>query len=274
MGVPFVVCAGAMTVLDKLPSKRLTDDMFAPLTFFSFVSLEDRSLAGDYNRWHQLDHRPENLALPGVAWGDRWDLRPEYAELTDGSLAGEVDFVAMYWFRDPAEESVAAWHALGEASFQWGRGPLIPGIRRPMLSFFTPVKGYAAPRALVTPEVLPYRPNRGVHITVTRFDDAHGADVHEAHQREDRELIPALLEVEGVAGAWTFSFSHPQRHPSLPFDESEAEPGGSQRIRLVYLEDDPAEVTPLLRTVEDAFPQVGERVLSAPVKTITPWQDW
>ena len=248
--------------------------MFAPLAFFSFVRLEDRSLHGDYNRWHQLDHRPENLALPGVAWGDRWDIRPEYADLGDGALAGDVDFVAMYWFRDPVEQSVAAWDALGEASFQWGRGPLIPGIHRPMLAFFRPVKGYAAPRALVDPEVLPYRPHRGIHLTATRYAEPHSAETHAAHRREDREVIPALLEVEGVAGAWTFSYSHPQRHSSLPFDETPADPPGSIRIRVVYLEEDPAVVTPMLREVETGFPAVGERMLSTPVKTIIPWQDW
>jgi len=249
--------------------------MFAPLAFFSFVSLEERSLHGDYNRWHQLDHRPENLALPGVAWGDRWEIRQEHAGHVGGALQGGVDFVAMYWFREPVQETVAAWDALGEASFQWGRGPLIPGIRRPMLAFFKPVKGYAAPRALVTPEVLPYRPNRGVHITVTRFDEPHALDVHEAHRREDRELIPALLDVDGVAGVWTFSYSHPQRHSSLPFDESAADAPGSHRIRLVYLEEDPAIVTPKLRDVEDRFAVgVGEVILSAPVSTITPWRDW
>ncbi|WP_345187776.1 hypothetical protein [Microbacterium panaciterrae] len=249
--------------------------MFAPLAFFSFVRLEDRALHTSYNRWHQLDHRPENLALPGVAWGDRWEIRQDHAALVDGALKADVDFVAMYWFREPVDQSVQAWDALGEASFQWGRGPLIPGIRRPMLAFFRPVKGYCAPRALVAPEVLPYRPNRGVHVTVTRFDDPHASEAHEAHRYEDQTLIPALLEVDGVAGAWTFSYSHPQRHSSLPFDESPADQPGSIRIRLVYLEDDPAVVAPKLRAVQEQAPPVaGQLVLSAPVSTIIPWQDW
>ncbi|MCE0509889.1 hypothetical protein V8Z69_06020 [Microbacterium aurugineum] len=248
--------------------------MFAPLAFFSFVRLGDRSQHAAYNRWHQLDHRPENLALPGVAWGDRWEVRPEYAGLGEGSLAGAVDFVAMYWFRDPVEESVAAWDALGEASFQWGRGPLIPGIHRPLLAFFRPVKGYAAPRALVAPEVLPYRPHRGIHVTATRFPEPHSAEAHAAHRREDRELIPALLELDGVAGAWTFSYSHPQRHSSLPFEETPADPPGSIRIRLVYLEEDPADMAPALQAAEGEFSEQGERLLSTPVKTIIPWQDW
>lgn len=250
--------------------------MFAPLAFFSLVSLEDRAQHGDYNRWHQLDHRPENLALPGVAWGDRWELAEEHASLASGELAGQVDFLAMYWFRDPVEQSVAAWDALGEASFQWGRGPLIPGIHRPMLAFFHPVKGYAAPRALVSAEVLPYRPNRGLHVTITRFDDGHSEATHAAHEREDREVIPALLDVDGIAGAWTFSYSHPQQHSSLPLNETRAHAPGSHRVRLVYLEEDPVVVTPALLEAERGVPgeSEGTLVLSAPVKTIIPWQDW
>ncbi|WP_300265741.1 hypothetical protein [Microbacterium sp.] len=249
--------------------------MFAPLAFFSLVSLDDRSQHGAYNRWHQLDHRPENLALPGVAWGDRWEVAEGDSPLVSGELAGDVDFLAMYWFREPVDESVAAWDALGEASFQWGRGPLIPGIRRPMLAFFRPVKGYAAPRALVSADVLPYRPNRGLHVTITRFDDPHGEAAHAAHAREDREVIPALLDVDGVAGAWSLSFSHPQRHSSLPLASSPDEPPGSMRVRLVYLEEDPAAVTPTLLDAERSFGErEGALVLSAPVRTIVPWQDW
>ncbi|WP_194420680.1 hypothetical protein [Microbacterium abyssi] len=250
--------------------------MFAPLAFFSLVKLDDRTQRTAYNRWHQLDHRPENLALPGVAWGDRWELAEEHSALASGELAGDVDFVAMYWFRDPVDESVAEWDALGEASFQWGRGPLIPGIRRPMLAFFRPVKGYAAPGALVSADVLPYRPNRGLHVTITRFDDAHGEATHAAHEREDRKVIPALLDVEGVAGAWTFSYSHPQRHSSLPFDETPIDLPGSLRVRLVYLEEDPAAVTPALLEAERSVAggSEGTLVLSAPAKTIIPWQDW
>ncbi|WP_193597067.1 hypothetical protein [Microbacterium sp. YJN-G] len=246
-----------------------------PLAFFSFIGLDDPGQRGAYNRWHQLDHRPENLALPGVAWGDRWELRTENRDLASGSAAGEIDYIAMYWFREPVAESVAAWDALGEASFQWGRGPLLPGIRRSMLAFFRPVKGYAAPRALVSPEVLPYRPNRGLHVTVTEFDEPHSAQTHEAHRIEDADVIPALLGQDGVAGAWTFSFSHPQQHTSLPLESRAAAPG-SIRIRLVYLEDDPAVLAPELERIahETGGDPAGRRVLSAPLSTIIPWQDW
>ena len=183
------------------PSKRLTKSVLSDLAFFSFVELTDQSQHRAYNEWHQLDHRPENLALPGVAWGDRWARRGDYVAASHavGEFAA-VDYVAMYWFRPPVDAALAAWDALGEASFQWGRGPIIPGVQRRMLAFFRPVKGYAAPRARVAAEVLPYRPHRGLHLTLTRFAEPHGLDTHEEFRREDADTIPALLELDASQG--------------------------------------------------------------------------
>lgn len=246
--------------------------MFAELAFFSFVELTDPTQHGAYNRWHLFDHRPENLALPGVAWGERWAVIDDLSagSAAESGFAG-TDYVAMYWFRSPVDASVAAWDALGEASFQWGRGPIIPGVRRPLLAFFRPVKGYAAPSALVAPDVLPFRPNRGVRVVLTRFDDPHAPEVHAAHEYEDRTLIPAILDVEGVAGVWTFSYSHPQRHSSLPFEESPERGAGSMRVRLVYLDGDTAASSLQLRDLEAAAPAIGDRLIATTAAAIDPF---
>ncbi|MEV0044017.1 hypothetical protein AB0H60_11125 [Nocardia rhamnosiphila] len=261
--------------------------MFSEHAFFSFVDLADPEMHRAYNEWHQLDHRPENLLLPGVAWGDRWARPAEYAELGRSpatSLAG-TDYVAMYWFRPPYEESVAEWHKLGEDSFQWGRGPRIPGVRRPLLAFFTPVKGYAAPRIGVSAEALPFRPNRGLHITVTYHSEPHGLDTHEQFHWEDRVHIPTLLERDGVAGAWTFSLHSLPGNSSLrpePEDDHRYTPG-TVRIRLLYLDHDPAEVSRDLASFEQdreaagfgrPCPEAAELLLDGPLRTIIPWKDW
>lgn len=257
------------------------------LAFFSFVTLhgatpQDHSA---YNRWHQLDHRPENLALPGVAWGDRWSRTPadKQAEPNADDVHANTDYIAMYWFRPPVERSVASWDHLGERSFQWGRGPLIPGVSRTLLGFFRPVKGYVATSALVSPEVLPYRPNRGLHVSLTRHRDHHGAATHARHTWEDQTLIPNLLNVDGVAGVWTFSFSHYQQHSTLPMGGRSDDTPGSLRIRLVYLDGEPLATCERLRDVEEVLAREGsgdpaadstERLLTTPVRTIIPWQDW
>lgn len=257
--------------------------MFADLAFFSFVELTDPTVHRAYNEWHQLDHRPENLALPGVAWGDRW-ARPDGVE-DRGSASEEfarVDYIAMYWFRQPVDESVKAWTQLGEDSFQWGRGPIIPGVRRPFLGFFRPVAGYAAPRIGVSASVLPFRPNRGIHFTMSRYADHHGLAAHERFRWEDRELIPELLRLDGVAGAWTFSFSFPQQHSFLPIAGDGSLVPQSLRVRLAYLDGDPlktsaaiARTTQEIDAIGDPESSAAEEVLiSAPLTTIIPWQDW
>lgn len=257
--------------------------MFADLAFFSFVQLEDPGMHRAYNEWHQLDHRPENLALPGVAWGDRWARRDATAEqgIAVEEYAG-VDYVAMYWFRDPVDEAVDAWDRLGEASFQWGRGPILPGVTRPFLGFFRPVAGDAASRIGVGAEVLPYRPNRGIHLTMSRYRDHHGAAAHERYRHESTELIPELLQLPGVAGAWTFSFSHPQAHTTLPVGGDSSLAPTSLRIRLCYLDEEPlatsAAIEARTREVDAEADPAGraseEVLLSSPLTTIIPWQDW
>ncbi|WP_345416156.1 hypothetical protein [Pseudonocardia xishanensis] len=255
------------------------------------MALSDKSPAAHrtYNEWHQLDHRPENLRLPGVAWGDRWSRTSECAA-TGRDVAGEpdarfadVDYMAMYWFRQPSDESVAAWSKLGENSFQWGRGPILPGVARPLLAFFTPVLGYVSPRVPVSAETLPFRPNRGLHVTLTQLDEPHGASAHEQFHWLDTVRMPDLLDVPGVAGAWTFSLLEPQRHASLPLDAVPEYPRGSLRVTLLYLDDEPETVTREVaeRTVawdadgRGAPAPAAERVLfCSPLRTIIPWQDW
>lgn len=253
--------------------------------FFSFIHLADPEGHRAYNEWHQLDHRPENLALPGVAWGDRWRRTEECAAAGPPPAAEfqEVDYVAMYWFRPPVDAAVEEWHDLGEATFQYGRGPNIPGVQRRLTAFFKPVKGYVAQRALVSPQVLPYRPNLGLHVQLTRVDEPHGQDTHERYEWEDRARIPDLLTVPGVAGAWTFSFDQPQQHPTISgLNEELDHERGSLRMRLLYLDADPIEVTNDIAEHDARWQQAGrglvddpaEVMFSSPVRRIVPWLDW
>jgi hypothetical protein len=255
-----------------------------PLVFFSFVALDNPEPDSHlrYNMWHQLDHRPENLALPGVAWGDRWARTAQCrAETVAEPDQASTDYVAMYWFRRPIDESVREWEQLGIDSFEWGRGPMIPGVHRTLLAFFRPVKGYAAASSLVSPDVIPYRPNRGLHLTMTRCADPLGSDTHERHRLEDRVLIPELLDIRGVAGAWTFSLVRHQDNGLRLRAHDAAEPRGALRIRLLYLDDEPVatarRVRDCISATDTSLPVSGpssEIVISTPLRTIIPWQDW
>ncbi|TVZ02174.1 hypothetical protein EAS64_25435 [Trebonia kvetii] len=255
--------------------------MFSNHAFFSFIRLTDSKHYRDYNEWHQLDHRPENLLLPGVAWGDRWALTADCAELavTPAAEYSALDFIAMYWFNDPVEQSVAEWHELGERSFQWGRRPELNYVERPFVGFFSPVKGYVTPRVLVSADALPFRPNRGVRVTLSRVRDTHSLDAEQAYRWHDTVAMPALLDISGVAGGWTFSFLHKQRHATVPGELPDFEPG-SLRLRLLYLDEDPVQVEQEIRRQETEWADAGvpgpaeEVLLSTPLRTIIPWQDW
>ena len=257
-------------------------------TFFSFVDLTDPSRHAEYNDWHLYDHRPENLALPGVAWGDRWARLvdsgddPDRAGTATEEYAG-VDYVAMYWFREPLDQSIAEWFKLGSDSVQWGRGPAIPGVIRRLTAFFTPVRGYAAPRVLVSPDILPYRPNRGLHVTLSRFEDPAGEAAHQQFRWYDRTRIPDLLEVPGVAGAWTFALADTLRRPPGSTTDNREHDPGQLRLRVLYLDGDPESVTREIRLREKVWADAGrasrysaaeEILFSAPVRTIVPFQDW
>jgi hypothetical protein len=249
--------------------------------FFSFAEVTDPARHADYNAWHQLDHRPENLALDGVTHGERWVLSPDCARAgsTPDARLGDPHYVNMYWFRAPVEDSVREWQALAETSFQWGRRPDVGWSRRPLMGFFTPVRGYVSSRVLVSPAALPYRPCLGVHVTLWELETPHSPAAERAFARMDRERLPALLEQPSVAGAWTFTSAGTTLDPGFGAEEGDTtfhhRPGdaGRFRVELVYLDGDPVEATPGLRA--DAIDGPLRRLFAAPLRTITPWQwDW
>lgn len=116
------------------------------------------------------------------------------------------------------------------------------------------------------------------------FTEPHAAEVHDRFRWDDRIGIPALLACPGVAGAWTFSLPTLQKHPTLAgLGAGNREfASGSVRIRLPYLDADPAEVTRSVVTLEQDLagggagapaPTVGETLFDGPLRTIIPWQD-
>src|SRR3974390_460107 len=95
--------------------------------FLAFTEVEAGRHA-DFNRWHQLDHRPANLALPGVIWGERWVKTPDCATLATGSDESLVacHYVTIYWFREPFDRNFEEWLDPGSPSPPWGPRPGLP----------------------------------------------------------------------------------------------------------------------------------------------------
>lgn len=247
--------------------------------FFSFSRLTDQSKHQAYGAWHGLDHLPENIALDGVALGNRWVRSPACASLSEETSdeLGEMQYLTTYWFRDPWEESIRAWDELASMSRHWGRRPELAWTRRLRRGYFVPIKGYVNPAALVGPDVLPFRPTRGVYLSVSRFAGSP-VDVVETMQWYDEVHIPDLVTCAGAAGAWTFvsqdTFAQDRTSPEMT----------SLRVMLVYLDDDPARFVEDLRARKARWQEDGRLrdtsavevpLFSGPLEAVLPWRwDW
>jgi len=263
--------------------------MLAEQAFFSFTEVLDPTRHADYNRWHQLDHRPENLLLDGVRYGERWVRTPECLAASRGNGAADsrlegTHYVNMYWFRSPVAAAVAEWQDLAERSFQWGRRPEGGWTARPLMGFFSVVKGYVAPRVLVSADALPMRPNRGVLVTVEQLADPHGVAAADRFAWDDQVRLPGLLGVGGVAGAWTFSSVSTTIDPtweptagSVTFDAVGTDRAGV-RVTVVFCDEDPIAVWAAVADYDrSAGPppggsEVATTVFSSPLRAITPWE--
>ena len=266
--------------------------MLAEKAFFSLTTVTDPANHVAYNRWHQLDHRPENLVLDGVRYGERWVLSPDCAALSHGTepeLVG-THYVNNYWFREPALVSIAEWQRLAERSFQWGRRPESEWATRPLMGFFSTVKGYASPRVQVSADALPFRPNRGVHVTMSRLREPHSAATARLFAWYDEVRIPDLLECHGVAGVWTFSSESTTLDPSwepvpgsTTFNASGSDQG-SIRVTVAFLDEDPLDVWSAMEIQARSLSSAGRTretsdlestLFAAPLRAITPWEwDW
>lgn len=267
--------------------------MLAEEVFFSFAQVTDPSRHRDYNAWHQLDHRPENLALPGVRWGERWVHSPDCAAsaITPIPELAGTHYINMYWFASPAGDSIAAWQRLAERSFQWGRRPEGAYATRPLMGFFLAVKGYVAPRVRVSADALPFRPNRGVHVIVYRLHEPHSTEAHDVLAWYDQVHMPDVVDCPGVAGAWTFSSvsttldaGWAARSTASTTFAAEASDPGRYRVAVIYADDDPLVVADRLVARRATWAEAGrtrdtsaveDKVFAGPLRTIVPWKwDW
>jgi hypothetical protein len=252
------------------------------LAFFSFAELTDSAKHHAFNEYHQLDHRPENLALPGVIFGDRWVRSPDCARVIPSpptEFSG-VQYMTMYWLREPVETTRLEWMDFGTQATHLGRRPDLAWATRPLVGAFIPVKGYVNSRVLISAEALPFRPNRGIFATVTRLSDDLAA-VERLAAWHDRIHIPDMLDCRGVAGAWTFvsESAYPGRHGALTATSPPA-----LRIHVYFLDEDPLIFAQDLlererqREADGRIPNEGDAetpIFTSLLRTIVPWEwDW
>jgi hypothetical protein len=237
--------------------------------FFSLTPPAPADDDGSYLRWHLLDHMPEQYQLPGIQLALRYIADGDYLTSRiagDGPLA-DVGNVVNYLVGDPVQQTHDDFMELGARLAEGGRFPQ----RRASLQLRMPalLAWYAAPQALVSPEVVPFRPHRGAVVLV---EEPSGDDVDVAAwlQWLHREHYPALLTTPGTAGAWMYGDTRTWRlHPATRGD-------GPQYTTVVYLDDDPLKVTSELRPLLEQrwAPGTVRPLFAGPLRTMVEWEAW
>ena len=233
-----------------------------------FFSLSHHAASGDdrdYLDWHQLDHMPEQYQLPGLVAGQRWAstqaCRASRAvEVGDWSL---VEHVVVYLMGNPLDETIDEFLRLGRQLAELGRFSVsLPSQYRGALRL---LRTFAAPRVLISSDVVPFRPHRGIELIVEELDDDAPQDafLHRMHT----DVLPGLVSVDGVSGAWSYGTTPSIRRPMFS--------DGRFRMTVCYLDDDPAVVGERLGPVlEEAWREAPSRLLlAAPYESMMIW-DW
>lgn len=233
---------------------------------FSLTAAAPPDDDGSYLRWHLLDHMPEQYQLPGIVHGLRWIADGDYVEhrLAARGPLGEVGNAVHYLVSDPVEETFDDFVALGRTLRDNGRFP----VTRPSLQVagLRLLQWRSAPHALISAEVVPFRPHRGILLIVEEPTDGRPDDwlqwLHAEHN-------PALLGAAGTAGAWTFGSTTAWRIPRGWRTDH-------QYVTVVYLDDDPLTVTDTLAPlIEERWRSAAVRpVFAGPLRTMIRWEAW
>jgi hypothetical protein len=234
--------------------------------FFSLTPPGPPDDDGSYLRWHLLDHQPEQYQLPGIQLSLRYIADGEYLQsriAANGHLA-DVGNVVNYLVGDPVEQTHEDFMQLGPRLAELGRYP----DRRPYLQLRMPalLRCYAAPQALVSAEVVPFRPHRGV---VVILEEPTGDDPAGWLRWLQTDHYPSLLDTPGVAGAWMYGDTSTWKlHPATQ--------GTPQYTTVVYLDDDPLATTMAVRPlIEERWSSGAVRPLFAgPLRTMVQWDAW
>ena len=235
--------------------------------FFSITPPAPPDDDGSYLRWHLLDHMPEQYQLPGIQLALRYIADGDYPDhriAASGHLE-DVGNVVNYLVGDPVQQTHDDFMELGPRLRDVGRFPeLRPGLQLRMPAL---LHWYASPHAQISPEVVPFRPHRGVALIIE--EPVEGADVAAWLQWVHAEHIPALLATPGTAGAWMYGTTDTWNlHPATQ--------GDRQYTTVVYVDDDPLATTEALAAiVEQRWRSGAVRPLFAgPLRTMIRWDAW
>ncbi|HVM66098.1 MAG TPA: hypothetical protein VMU14_14625 [Acidimicrobiales bacterium] len=233
---------------------------------FSVTPPLPEEYATEYLRWHLLDHQPEQYQLPGLVLSQRWIADGEYlsSRIVGDSPLGNVGNIVNYLIGDPVQQTYDDFMELGPRLREIGRFPYrAPSLQVRLLGL---LKWYASRRALISPEVVPFRPHHGVLVII---EEPVGGGLDDWLRWLHTDHHPAVLGVGGVVGAWMYGTVQTWRlHPTAE--------GGPQYVTVVYLEEDPIAATQALAPiVEERWASGAVRPLFAgPLRTMVHWDAW
>ena len=128
------------------------------------------------------------------------------------------------------------------------------------------LRWYVAPCALISAEVVPFRPHRGVILIME--EPAH-RDLAPWLQWLHSEHYPTLPDVPGVAGVWMYGSTNTWKlHPRCQSDP--------QYVTMVYLDEDALATAKAVTPVIERRWQSGavRPVFAGPLRTMTQWEAW
>jgi hypothetical protein len=175
----------------------------------------------------------------------------------------KVANVVCYLMGNPVDETLDEFFTLGRSLAEMGRFSLT--LPSQFLCGLRLLGAQAAPRALISDDVVPFRPNKGIDLAVEELDTSAGQDDH--LQLLHTAVLPELVAVPGVAGALAFGTSPAIRRPTFT--------PGAFRITACYLDEDPATVGARLGPVLERFWKDApvRPLLAAPFESMMIW-DW
>jgi hypothetical protein len=234
--------------------------------FFSLTPPPPADDDGSYLQWHLLDHMPEQYQLPGIQYALRYIADSNYrasAIAASGHLK-EVGNIVNYLVGDPVQQTHDDFMELGGRLAENGRFPEIRQslqLRMPAL-----LSWLAAPQALISPEVVPFRPHRGVLVIIEEPADG---DVSAWLRWLHTDHYPTVMAVPGIAGVWTYGSTETWKlHAAIQ--------GEMQYTTVVYLDDEPLGVAKSIASlVEERWQSGAVRPLFAgPLKSMVQWDAW
>ncbi len=227
-------------------------DLRAALFFLSEAE-DGADYVEAYLKWHMMEHMPEQFLGKNIFWGQRFVATPGCIEASAvrSSAVGNAQHLQNYLFEDPG----MAWKEINDIGYTLrGRGLDRPRAAPEMRIFgvVNLARTYAAPRTMLSHEVIAMRPNHGIYLIVESEPDSLEVDSWALEQHLNAE---ALLHLPSAAGIRSYSSHYIGRGEGEP---AQYLPGPQCRITVVYLDGDP------IRFAQDVRPHLERRWKDCP----------